>query len=738
MRLLTAFLMLCSSLLAPSAWAVDEPQNISDIKVLLEQVERQLAESQARMDDLEPELEELVGEVRKKRYGGSSNPEVSGSYGALFKDIGGYGLTDKQASALVLKMDVSMLARMDDGSNISVGFGPAWTPGAFPVWVTDDTDEERKGTGTASRLGTLLGTLRFGYKRGPFSGTAGFQSFQTSVLTLSGPLSFRPILFDKNPYMTNITSKAYYENQFLTGVPKRSPEESEHYIMGIKTDLLLPADLSLMTFVGHYEGFYDNDTVPREYGGVLALDKSATLGGRYKFIGFNRSNDTGEILARGGNPQHPFYGLSNNTVFSLMADQKLGATEAVAEVAQSWYDDISGLNGGVHTVGMAWRAGTETPLGSHKLRLAAYGIAPGYLVVDPTGKSNANGTNMPRYRDDPDSVGGMIPQTVVGDPTLPINNTTTYSVGGQLRFGNAFLNINLQNSQQQAASDARIWAAHFLGGSNLANGTWFSLFNNNYASWLPPSGTTPAYGTPSLEREFFHNPRREGPAEAFPTTFKNNAYNMTYAPVSWTTGALGYIPDKDNRLLYHSYHQLETNLWRRNFEGIVNADPLTGQADLPSVKSISNATADMRMNLADWLPLRGRALFLQVYGEILTVNDASLFVPSLDPKNLFVQSILDGTLVYNMTDSVNLILNLGMETWLSDRLPQSFVNNRGELQKGTLEYHDRAGGVGFDWNAYPGRLSVYFRAKLLSHHDSSAAANNFQARQLWVETKSYF
>lgn len=725
-------------LLTPMALTAAATAALSDLSAKLDALEKELAQAQAALDDLEPEVEELVDQVRRKRYGGSSNPEVSGSYGALFKDAQGFGMIGKRGTALVLKMDLSLQARLDDGGNIAVGFGPAWTPGAFPRWVTDDTDEERKGTGTASRLGTLLGSFRMSYKRGPFSGTAGFQSFQTSVLTLSGPLSFRPVLFDKNPYLTNITSKAYYENQFLTGVPKRSPEESEHYIMGLKTDLALPADLSLMTFVGNFEGFYDNDTVPHEYGGELKLDKTASLGGKYKVIGFNRSNDRGEIAARGGNPDDRYFGLQNNTVFSFVAEQRVGAASTVAEVAHSSYADRAGLNGGIYTDGLAWRASLEQPLGSHALRLGAYGISPTYMVIDSQGKYNINGSNLIRYRDDPDKVGGFIHQTVVGDPTLPINNSTTYNVGGQLRFGNAFLNLNLQNSRQQSATDSRIWASHFLGGSNLANGTWFSMFNNNYAAWLPPSGTTPAYGTVALEREFFYNPRRDPPTEAFPTTLSNNHYNTTYAPVSWTPGALGYIPDKDGKFLYHAHHQLETNLWRRNFEGIVNADPETGLALPPSVKSISNASGDLRMNLADWLPLRNRALFLQFYGEILTVNDGDLFVPSLDPQNLFVQSILDGTLVFNLTDTVNLILNLGMENWASDRMAKSFVNNRGEVRSAVLAYHDRAGGVGFDWNAVPGRLSLYFRAKLLHHHDAMAPENDFLARQLWVETKSYF
>jgi hypothetical protein len=144
------------------------------------------------------------------------------------------------------------------------------------------------------------------------------------------------------------------------------------------------------------------------------------------------------------------------------------------------------------------------------------------------------------------------------------------------------------------------------------------------------------------------------------------------------------------------------------------------------------------MNLADWLPLRNRALFWQIYTEVLTVNDQSLAVPSLDPHNLFVQSICDSTLVYNLTESVNLILNLGMENWVSDRMVKQFQDNQGHLQNATLEYHDREGGVGLDWNAIPNRLSVYLRIKLLDHVDSFASQNNFQSRQMWWEMKSYF
>lgn len=717
----------------------------AEAQKLLDQIGSQLGEAQAKLDELEPQIDEISGQVKKNKYGGASNPEISGNYGTIMKDVNGFGLADHHGVGMLVKLDMSMLVHTEDGGSIAAGFGPVMSPGAYPAWVADDTDEVHKGTGTASRAGTLLGALKLSFHKGPFNAVGGVQSFQTSILTLSGPLSDRPILFDKNPYMTNITSKAYYENQFLTGVPKRSAEESEHYLHGIRTDLDLPGDFKLMNFVGNYEGYYDNNSLAHEYGGELVWDRSDAIGSKVKFIGYNRSNDTGEMRAAGGTPSERYFGLTNNTIFSVMGQQKVGPVQAEAEAATSAYADQTGIQGGLQLQGQALRLKTETAIGDSTLRLGAYSIGATYFAIDPMGKYNAGGANLLRYRDDPERPGHIIQQTVVADPTLPINNSTTYSIGSQLRFGNSFLNLNLQNSLQQAPTDARIWSAHYEGGSNLSDGTWFLNFNNNYQAWLPPSGTTALYNNgvpvPGLEREFFWNPRRDPPSAASPTTFQLNDYNTTYSPISWAAGSLGplpgVIPDRGGKLYYHAYHQLETNLWRRNFEGIVNAERDTGLALSPSTKSISVASADLRMNVTDYIPL-GRALYWQTYGELMTVTDTQLFVPNLDPWNLFGQSILDSTFIYNVHDDVVMLLNMGVENWVSDRMPLAFINNRGEWQKGILEYHDRQAGVGLDWNALPGKLNVYFRAKLVQHYDASAMGNSFQSRQMLWEMKTYF
>ncbi len=282
----------------------------------------------------------------------------------------------------------------------------------------------------------------------------------------------------------------------------------------------------------------------------------------------------------GGNPNERFFGQMNNTVVSVVGDQKFGPMQAELEVANSAYSDPSGILGGINTDGQAVRLETNTTIGDSTLRLNAYTIAPGYLVIDPSGKYNANGANLMRYREDPSHPGGIMQQTVVADPTLPINDSTTYSVGSQIRFGNTFLNVNLQNSLQRAPTDARIWSSHYEGKCNLNRRHLVRHFQQQLpGAWLPPSGTLlPLYRTPGLEREFFWNPQRDGVTASVPTTIQLNQYNMNYAPDSRTAGSLGAIADQTGKLYYNAYHQLETNLWRRNYEGIVNSDQQTGLA----------------------------------------------------------------------------------------------------------------------------------------------------------------
>jgi hypothetical protein len=737
-------LILCIGM-AAMAWPVPAapPAAPQHIQATLDAVEKQLGAIQAQVDDLESLAEELGGEVKKNRYGGSTNPEVSGSYGLLARDVDGGHLLRKHGTAMVGKMDVSFLAHLNDGSQLSFGFGPVFSPAASPDWNVDDTDEIRRGNGTASRLGTLLGTLKLQWRKGRHSLLAGFQSFQTSVLTLSGRLSNRPILFDKNPYLTNITSKAYFENQFLTGVPKRAPEESEHYIMGVRTDLGGPFNSDLMLFVANAEGYYDNESVPHEYGSMLTFDQRERLGGKYKLIAFNRSNASSEMVDRNGDTANAFFGLTNNTAFSVMVEQKFGRLELTAEGAGAWYDDPL-----LHVNGSAARLETVLPIGASSVKLGAYSIAPGYMLIDPQGKYSNNGTNLLRYRQDPDKPGAIIQQTNVSDPTVPINNSNTWYAGGQIRVGNAFLNITLQNSVQQAPTDSRIWATHFLSGNNLNTSLWWVEFNNNYIGWLPNSALDTVngrYGKPEMEREFFYNPRRDPPAVGFQnTTYPLNDYNQTYSLKNAGSG-VGFqsatIPDTDSKLYYNNaYRMLEAGLWRQVAEGILIVDPVTGRALPPSIKSNSMLALDLRLNWADLLPLR-RPLYWQVYGEANTVYDNSAFIPSLTAESnvLFTQTILDTTLVAGVTDNLSMLLYAGIENWLSDRtrfyIPSSGANRP---QWTTLEYHDRSVGAGLDWNVIPSKLNFYTRIKYLVHHDSFADRNSFIARYLEMEMKSYF
>jgi hypothetical protein len=756
----------CAAATQANATATDAVQAPLDPAALQAQIDAladRLANIQARLEDVGPGIGDAVDQIRQGKYGGSTDPAISGDVDALFKDAEGFGAASKNGSVLFMKLNLDMIETLPDSSVIHIDFGPAFSPGQnLEPWNVDDPDEEHVGLGTATRLGTLMATFSASVKKDSFQVTAGTQAFSLSPFSVSGQYSSLPYLFDMNVYRDSSTSMSYFDSQFLTGVHPPDPTASQHPIMGVTTNLGLTDQLSVMAFLGNFQNYYLDSTMPHEYGGDITLDKKDSWGGVYHVIGYNHSNDSGEILAADGSLEG-YYGLMNNTVFSFDGQQKVGRVDTDFEVANSDFDDSSGAGfapnsagqywGGVHADAQAWRLDTETHLGDQILRLGIYGLAPNYLVTDPEGYYNNDDSNLPRYRPNPNQPGGIIPETVVADPTLPMDDTITYHVETQLRAGDAFLKLRLQNSFQTQASDAQIWASHYEGGSNMGEGTWFVFFNNNYTSWLPPDayqyGTNSSAPTPSaaaginpyLERQFSYN-TNNGPTTAFPTTELLNNYNNTYAPSnngpSTEANPAGAIHDVNNQYLYNSYHDLETDdLWRSNMEGVVNSTP-QGLADAPSIKYISNGTADMRMNLADYLPLGGHALFWQTFGEILTVDDSGIYAPSLDPDNLFVQSVADSTLIYNLTPSVDLLLNLGIEDWATNRIATSFVNEDGNEQNATLEYHDREAGAGMDWNFIPNKLNLYFRVKLLDHEDSFASENNFQARQLWFQMRSFF
>jgi hypothetical protein len=743
----------------------DDTQDLSVLQAETDALATRLADIQAHLEDVQPDVTDQLSQLRSNKYGGSTDPAVSGDYGALFKDAAGFGLLSKNGSALFLKLNLDIIEKLPDASIVHVNFGPALSPGQeTQPWNVDDPDEEHVGLGTSTRLGTLMSQFQATFKKGAFDLSAGFMSFSLSPFTVSGALSDLPYLFDMNVYRDRGTSKSFYDGQFMTGVPVRDPTESTHPIMGVMSDYSLSSSLSAMAFMGNFQNYYTDSTMPHEYGGDLVWDGKDSFGGIYKLIGYNHSNDSGEILTQDGS-LYGYFGLMNNTVVSLEGEQKLGRTDLDFEFANSRYDDSSGING-VHVNGQAWRLNMERRLGDQVLRMGVYGMAPDYLVTDPEGYYNNDGGNLPRYREDPSNPGKIIPETVVADPTIPMNNTITEHIGLQLRHGNTFLNLKAQVSQQMVPSDAQIWASHYEGGSNLGEGTWFVFFNNNYQAWLPPdaylAGSSIASPTssanngtnPYLERQFDYNQNVAGPTPAFPTTEYTFEYNNQYAPsnattnlapgallpAGYTTAAPGAIYDVNNRFMYNAYHDIETDdLWRSNMEGIVNTNK-AGYADAPSAKSIYNWSGDMRMNLSEYMPLQNRACYWQVFSELLTVDDQS--APCFTADNLFMQSVVDSTLIYNMTDNVNLLLNMGSENWVSDRIsgPDSglFLNQNGTMQNPALEYHDKEAGVGVDWNFLPNKLNVYLRCKILEHEDSYSALNCFEARQLWFQIKSYF
>ncbi|MGH7441859.1 MAG: hypothetical protein ACREKE_04210, partial [bacterium] len=210
-----------------------------------------LAEIEAHMDDVQQPTQDLLDKIKAGRYGGSTDPAISGDEDILYKDAEGFGAASKNGSVFFTKLNLDIIETLPDNSVIHVDFGPAWSPGQdVQPWNVDDPDEEHVGLGTATRLGTLMSTLNASVKKGNFTVTAGNQSFSLSPFSVSGQLSELPYLFDMNVYRDSGTSKSYYDNQFLTGVPTRDPTESTHPIMGVTTNYNFTPDLSLFDFAG--------------------------------------------------------------------------------------------------------------------------------------------------------------------------------------------------------------------------------------------------------------------------------------------------------------------------------------------------------------------------------------------------------------------------------------------------------------------------------------------------------
>jgi hypothetical protein len=290
-------------------------------------------------------------------------------------------------------------------------------------------------------------------------------------------------------------------------------------------------------------------------------------------------------------------------------------------------------------------------------------------------------------------------------------DTNTYGLSTKFSLLHTFFSFRLQNSTQQDPTSAVIVSSHFLNGQNLHGGGWFSFFSNNYSRWDPADYYITGYPLTATATENFSQ--------------QLDSYNReTYKGIVQSQNP---ATDGSSIIYHHAYRQLESFQWRTQQEQILTSDRTTGKALDPSCKSISYAAMDMRSRLNEMLGM-SQGLYLQLFQDITTVNEQVLMVPSADPDNLFVQMVTSSTLVFNMTPSMNLLLNAGYENWRSNRVYGPY----------TLHYDERQAGTGFDWDIYPGKLSIYARVKVFYHYDAFCGANDFIGRQMWWELKSYF
>jgi hypothetical protein len=734
-------------------------QELATIKQRVESASAEASLRDDEMAELEDQVDDLNKQIRAKTFTGGKVPEITSILGAVFQDITGYGLPDRHGDAIVYNFTLAMAGKISDGSTVIFNFNPGLSPGLMGSYE-DAGDAIQQGP-SGSR-NSIFDAFKVGWVSSDQSAdlTLGNQFWHNSELTISGKLSDRPVLFERSPYSGNQSTKSAFENQFLSGIPKRAPEESEHPLMGGLGDLALPYDLKWMVMTGYNEGYYDSPYIGlHEYASSLKLDKAQTTGTEITGLLYYRGNDRSELDML-GTPGYTFNsGLQSNTLYGLNASQKFGHWTVEAEGNMANYKKYDGdstsdnsvtpyavLNSPVMVSSTAWsqnptfdlsglamRGKLEYENAGFKLGADGYSISPNYLVnaggtalltdnleglrpgttMGSRSNTQADGLNDLSYRPDPrpGHTGQVLHDTVVSDPTLPMIDTNTYGLSTQFSVLHTFFSFRLQNSAQQDPTSAVIVSSHFLNGQNLDGGGWFSFFSNNYSRWDPADYYITGYPLTATATENFSQ--------------QLDSYNrQTYKGIVQSQNS---ATDGSSIIYDHAYRQLESFQWRTQQEQILTSDRTTGKALDPSCKYISYANMDMRSRLNEMLGM-SQGLYLQLFQDITTVNDQALMVPSSDPDNLFVQMVTSSTLVFNMTPSINLLLNAGYENWRSDRVYGPY----------TLHYDERQAGTGFDWDIYPGKLSIYGRIKVFYHYDAFCEANNFIGRQMWWELKSYF
>ncbi len=522
-------------------------------------------------------------------------------------------------------------------------------------------------------------------------------------------LSERPALFDRDVYALEETTKGHYENAFLHAFVARGDIWSKHGFMGVRVrnlNLKLMDGLKNRTkimagkaeeFDERYDKLYLYEYALRT---SFLFDLPVMTGNEFSLNFFNTSNEQSEIETLAPDtptdnyPKKPEGYIQSATIFGgdfktdiadflkLKGEVEIADTYSYLPKLFDQYEDF--MPPKYHQKGNAmYIEGKLDELPFVDLNLKYSRIDPDYVarasaIIDTANRvSWPAGTEYGAVKINYDSY--------AGDPTLYYNNLSRIDVLSSIEIPGSmgFININYGMASQIKKTTKRVYVDHFLFGNRLTGAMWWHLFYSQY-------------GYPVEERDVgFYR------------------YNAEDHPIGGTAEGRRYIFTED---------------WLENKELIM----LGGGPDEASRKNVVNASIELKFLLNKMLGMKNN-LFLELYGELVTLSGDSIAVPTFDPNTLFSQNLMSTFIVYNLTRRVNIMAVGSVERWTTNKS----VKLTDPDEKRPIDYVDTSLGFGLDYDFAP-RTSLFLRAKRFTHEDMVYPSQNFNGWHLYAEIKNFF
>jgi|GEM_PF-1357530 hypothetical protein len=601
-------------------------------------------------------------------------------------------------------------------------------------------DEADKGTlpeywGTGQRF---LDKYTINLKAYGWQFNTGFFWEDITPFIAKSTLSERPGLFDRDPYSSEETTKGHFENAFLHSFIKRGDIWSMHGFMGAEAiNMDLPFGGRIKVMGGKDEGFddqYDKNYL-YEYAGrfVQPLDSIGFANSHVAINFYNASNEESEIEtmappAPGANfPYSPEGYIESETIAGGDAKLNFGDFAIGGEFERDdhfgylpkpysqYLDQISNPNDlppKFHQDGNAFYIdGTLKNILPLTLEIKYTNIDPGYIgnasaVVDTNDRTiTANlatgQTTGVSIRHD----------SYASDPTLIYNNTARLQLGANVTLPEAFgfVNLNYSMASQITATTDDIYVDHYDFGNRLTGPMYWHLFFSQYG-----------YPVPGRDDGFF--------AYNSPANYQvfGQGTGLRYMFTSkWLTNKELIVSDYDLKGQTIPMTMLYGSFLSNGSGGVEDTPNYQGDTQ----KYESNASVEFKFALHKMLQSMGiqsNNLFLDLYGELVTLDPGADIMPTYDPNTLFSQNLMNAFIVYNLTKKTNIMFEADLERWATNYSLVAYAMDT-SANKGTgpfteyianlpVNYFDNSLGVGFDYDFAP-RTSLYIRVKRFFHRD---------------------